>query len=193
MDGDLLYHIVRLSLERELRIIRNDIGIVRDGHSAVLDQGVRALRIGRCDIAHHRENVAILLERPARRDQRTAFLSRFHDENAVGQSRNDTVALGKGELARRIIGRVFGDHRAAFGDRLAHHDIAHQVREVDPAAEHADGHAACFQRRVMTDTVDTESAAADDDDADLRERPRQHVRGHLAVCGRVARTDDGDT
>jgi len=85
-------------LQRKSYICREFLPNVFPGRNqlcGLLDERVRAPGILVRNIAGHRKNFAILLQRTARGDARSAIFSGFDDEDADGNPADDAVANRK--------------------------------------------------------------------------------------------------
>src|SRR5581483_3020287 len=159
---------------------------------AIAYQLVGAAVGGRVDAAGHGEDLAVLLEGQAGRDEGAAVDVALDDEDAEAEGAEDAVAAREVLAARLRAEGVVADQAALLHDLLRQLDVLGRVDDVEATGEHGDGAAAGDEGRAVRDGVDAAGEAADDGDAVTREVGRE-VLGGLAAVGRGApRADDGD-
>ena len=103
---------------------RDDVGGGSDQVRPLLDERIAAFGAGIEWRAGDGEDVPILLQRQARRDQRAAALGGFNDDNPQRQTRHQPVTTGKIAGARLPAQRHFGEQGAAgIENRMGQRDV----------------------------------------------------------------------
>ena len=90
----------------------------RDQLRTLFNESVRSRGAFVGDVAGDGEDIAILLEREARRDARTGIFSGFYDQHADRHSAEDAVADGKILGSGKAAEGKFGDQSAAQSENL---------------------------------------------------------------------------
>src|SRR5690349_4815859 len=90
------------------------------------------------DRTRNREHVAALIARITRGDQRARAESRFDDERAERESRDDSIAAREVVGAARRARRELADERAAGLDARSELAMPRRKHDVGSGAEHGD-------------------------------------------------------
>ena len=126
----------------------------------VAKQGVRPPVARREDVAWDRHDLPALFERHARRDERAAFLRRFHDDDSDGQAADDAVAQRKVGGQRTRTGRKLADDGAVPRNRVSKLAMFGRIHHVGARPENGDRQAAAGQRSTVRGAVDAARHAA---------------------------------
>ena len=164
-----------------------------EARRAVRDQTVAAAAEWRVDRTGNGENIASLLKRGIRRDERAALFRRFDHDGREAQAADDAVSHGKMPRLGRRPGRILADERARGRDIAVQPFILRGIDNVQPVAEHGDGLSARAQRAAVRCAVHARRRAGDHDRALLAQAVGDLLRRFDAVGRGLARADHGDS
>ena len=144
------------------------------------------------DLTRARKDLASLLEREVRGDQRAASLARLDDDGGLREPGDDSVPGGEPPGCGLDPGCVLGDDQAGGGDPGSQLRVRRGIVAVDTAAEHGDRRAAALERAAVRLAVDAARETADHDEPGRRKLAAEHPRDLRAVPRAGARADDRD-
>src|SRR5690606_22287137 len=136
------------------------------------------------------EDIAALLEREARRDERARAHRRLDDDDAERETGDDAIAAREELAARLRAERHFRDEQAALGDLRMELAILLRIDDIETAADDAYGSA--IERGAVGGRVDAAGKPRDDDIAFLAEIAGDGRGDPGPRRGCVARTHNGD-
>ena len=168
------------------------VAAVDDQLGAVLDETIAAFRSRAIDRPGHRIDIAALLHRLVRRDQRTAAGRSLDHENALAHSRHDPVSERERLPIRHIEYRKLGENSAVFRDLVGQRRILRRVEVADSRTEHRDGASARCQSRFVRGGVDAAGESGDDGDTGMGELKGKSSRRFAPVVTDAPRADHGD-
>ena len=165
---------------------------------ALADECVAPPRLRRVDGARDRENLAALLGSHPGGDQRAGSERRLHDQRALGEARDDAVALGKvGRQGRRAEG-VFADEQAARGNAVREVEVLARIDAIQPRADHGDGgwvricqRCRTVERALVRCGIHAQCEARNDGEAGLSQGARKQSGMFGSLRRRVAASHDG--
>lgn len=169
----------------------DDIGGPGNKVRALLDEVVATFcaRIERG--AGDGEDLAVLLESHARRDERAGALGRLDDDDTEREPGHQAVAAWKVPGAGLPAHGHLGDQGATLvQDGFGQRDVLGRIEFVEPAGQH--GHGSGAKTGGMRRGVDAARQAGDDRIALGAEVAGQHPSEFLTGGGGVARADDAD-
>ena len=167
--------------------------VVQQGGLAPLDEGVALSGLRRAHRTGDRINVAALVERVTRGDERArARASGLDDDRRDAQAADDAVAALVVEAVRLGPGRIFADDRAGKQDIAHEGAVLRRIAHIRASGEHRDRQTACAERAAMRRRVVAERHAADRDKAGLRQLRADRPGDLHAVARRLPRADDRD-
>jgi hypothetical protein len=159
-------------------------------HRALAQQVVTAARPGIERRARHGKDFAALLERVARRDERTRPSGRLDHQHAERHAGNQAVAAGKVPCLRHRGRRHLRNQQPPGQDFAIERLVLRRVDHVEAAGHN--GHGAGFQGADVGRRVDPARHARGHDEARRAQPGRQIARQAPAVGRGVARADHGD-
>src|SRR2546423_1660468 len=178
-------------LRRELRDYV--LPLLHELRARALDEKVRAERIARRDVPRNRVDLAVLLHREPRRNQRAGVLRGLHDYYSETQAADYTVAVRK----------IFGDGRSPQRElrdecpaplkylrgELA---VVARIDFVNACAEYGHRSTPGFERAAVRGGVYAARESRDDSHAARSQLARQHLRDVLPVGRAAPRADHAD-